>query len=195
MRNILFLFLILLITGCNEKGDQIVERSWGSMQGLENLVGNMDDTSYSGVRSHSRLNALNIPVKISNYGGKYLWAEYAASWCHTCAQQVPQVKQAEAILYGEVNFITVMTGKSTKYDDHATVDTAKTWAAQYQHDPQHVYAAKLWYKTIPEHRFFSPEGHTLFVHVGYLNTQQIVQIINFYIKAWQEYQQIGIYNN
>jgi len=192
MKNTLLLVLLFLFSACNDQGQQVVERSWGSMKGLEKLVGNMNDTSYSTVREQPpRLNAYNTPVKIESYEGRFLWAEYAATWCKTCAQQAPQIKKAQAMLKNEVSFITVMTGQSTRYGDHGTVKSAMLWASKHQLDPRHVYAAKLWYKTIPEHRLFSPEGHTLFVHVGYLNSEQILKIIEYYKTGWERYKQTG----
>lgn len=192
MKNIFFLLLVLLFTACSEQDNDIVERSWGSIEGLEKLVGNMNDTSYSSVRSKPpRYNAYNTPVKIESYEGKFLWAEYAATWCKTCSQQAPQVKKVQSTLQDQISFITVMTGQSTRYGDHGTVKSAMLWASKHQLDPRHVYAAKLWYKTIPEHRLFSPQGHTLFVHVGYLNSDQILKIIEYYRAGWETYEQTG----
>ena len=200
MKTVFAFILIFFLASCGN--NQSVERnsntkhSWGEMKGLEKVVGNMNDTSYSTVRSRPpRLNALKKAVKIDHYEGKYLWAEYAATWCKTCSRQAPQAKQAELSLAGQdIQFITVMTGKGTSYGDHATVETAQFWASQYDLDPQHVFAADLWFKTIPEHRFFSPQGHTLFVHVGYLSKQEILQKIQYYKNAWDEYQQSGTYS-
>lgn len=192
MKNTFFLVLVLLFTACSEQDNNIVERSWGSMEGLEKLVGNMNDISYSSVRSKPpRYNAYNSPVKIESYEGKFLWAEYAATWCKTCSQQAPQIKKIQSSLKDQISFITVMTGQSTRYGDHGTVKSAMLWASKHQLDPRHVYAAKLWNKTIPEHRLFSPEGHTLFVHVGYLNSGQILKIIEYYTTGWKTYKQTG----
>ena len=192
MKTAYLLLVLLLFTACSEQDNPVVERSWGSMKGLENLVGNMNDTSYSTVRSlPPRYNAYNTPVKIESYEGKFLWAEYAATWCKTCSQQTPQVKKAHNALKDRVSFITVMTGQSTRYGDHGTVKSALLWASKHHLDPRHVYAAKLWYKTVPEHRLFSPQGHTLFVHVGYLNSQQILNIIDYYQTGWELYERTG----
>ncbi len=192
MKYTLLLMALLLFSACSDQEQQVVERSWGSMKGLEQLVGNMNDTSYSDIRSKPpRFNAYNTPVKIDTYEGKFLWAEYAATWCKTCTQQAPQVKKVQSLLKDQVSFMTVMTGQSTRYGDHGTVKSAMLWASKHHLDPQHVYAAKLWYKTIPEHRLFSPEGHTLFVHVGYLNSEQILNIIQYYKRGWETYKQTG----
>ncbi len=192
LKHFFFLALVLLFTACSEQDNDIVERSWGSMKGLEDLVGNMNDTSYSSVRSKPpRHNAYNTPVKIENYEGKFLWAEYAATWCKTCEQQASQVKKVQSLLKDQISFMTVITGQSTRYGDHGTVGSAMLWASRHRLDPQHVYAAKLWYKTIPEHRLFSPQGHTLFVHVGYLDSSQILDIIEYYRAGWETYAQTG----
>ncbi len=192
MKKIFTLVFIVLFSACSEQDNGIVERSWGSMEGLQNLVGNMNDTSYSSVRFKApRYNAYNTPVKIEDYEGKFLWAEYAATWCKTCEQQAPQVKKVQSILRDQISFMTVITGQSTRYGDHGTVQSAMLWASRHQLDPRHVYAAKLWYKTIPEHRLFSPQGHTLFVHVGYLNSTKIIEIIEYYRSGWETYEHTG----
>ncbi len=194
VRYLCFILIVLFLNACSEENPAVVERSWGEMKGLESLVGNMSDTSYSHVLNMPpRLNALGEEVPIALYEGKYLWAEYAASWCKTCQRQAPQVRQVQARYSSDVNFITIMTGKSTAYNDHATVQTAKEWARRHQLDPQHVLSARLWYKTIPEHRLFSPEGHTLFVHVGYLDAWQISDIIQYYKKDYEAYKTYGTY--
>ena len=196
MKKFSLLLLIFLLSACNQQEDSIVERSWGSMKGLDKLVGNMNDTSYSSIRSQPpRNNAYDVAVPIEHYEGKFLWAEYAASWCKTCKSQAPQVRRVQAQLKDSISFITIMTAESTRYGDHGTVKSAMLWASQNQLNPQHVFAAKLWHKTIPEHRFFSPEGHTLFVHVGYLSAQQILEIINHYKSGWELYKQTGEVEN
>lgn len=192
MRILVFILLFLLISsaGCGSKGP--VKRSWGRMEGLEKIVGNMNDTSYSSVRSQKpRFNAQEQPVYMSNFTGKFVWAEYAATWCKTCTWQTPQTKNVQKKLKDEIVFITIMTGKSNKYNDHATVETAQQWANRFNLDPAKVIAAELWFKTIPEHRLFSPEGHTLFVHVGALTADQIEEVIKYYQTGWNNWRESG----
>jgi hypothetical protein len=182
--------LALALCGCGDDGP--VKRSWGKMKGLENVVGNMNDDSYSTGRTQApRPNALGEPVAMPGFAGKFVWAEYAAPWCETCAWQTPQTRQVEEGIGEEVVFLTVMTAKSNEYNDHATVETARAWAARFGLDPERVLAAELWFKTIPEHRFYSPEGHTLFVHVGALSADQIRQVISFYKAGWEDWSETG----
>jgi len=84
-----------------------------------------------------------------------------------------------------------MTGKSNKYNDHATVAIAKQWAGRFKLDPARVLAVELWFKTVPEHRFYSPEGHTLFVHVGFLSADQIMEVIDYYKTDWEHWKDTG----
>lgn len=174
-------------------GDQApVEMHWGRMKGLEDIVGNMNDDTYSTGRTQApRPNALGEPVHMTDFEGEFVWAEYAATWCKACQQQTPVTKSVEAELGDEIVFLTIMTGKSNKYNDHATLATARQWAGKYQLSPERVPAAELWYKTVPEHRFYSPQGHTLFVHVGYLNGEQIKQLIEYYRTGWEKWSQTG----
>lgn len=185
----LFLSLVLSVSSCGDGGP--VKRSWGKMKGLDKVVGNMNDDSYStGRTQESRLNALGHPVHMTDFEGRFVWSEYAATWCAICAKQTPETQQVEAEHDGIV-FLTVMTGKSNAYDDHATVETAKQWAGRFHLDPERVIAAELWYKTVPEHRFYSPRGHTLFVHVGYLSAGQIREVIEYYRTGWKAWAETG----
>lgn len=189
-----FLFLLLplalTISGCGDKGP--VKRSWGKMKGLKDIVGNMNDDSYSSGRTQEpRLNAHGDPVSMTDFEGRFVWSEYAATWCAVCARQTPETKKVEKQMEDQIVFLTVMTGKSNKYNDHATVATAKQWARRFKCDPERVIAAELWYKTVPEHRFYSPQGHTLFVHVGYLSADQIKKVIAYYKPDWERWERTG----
>ena len=187
---LIILVLLLVILGCGEQGP--VKRSWGEMKGLEKIVGNMRDISYSSGRTQEpRPNALDRPVSMTDFEGRFVWSEYAATWCPVCAKQTPETKRVEGELGEEIVFLTVMTGKSNAYNDHATVATAKDWARRFQLAPERVVAAELWFKTVPEHRFYSPEGHTLFVHVGYLSAQQIREVIAYYKTGWERWSATG----
>jgi len=193
MKQIFWLLIpvfIFLPGGCGDQGP--VEMHWGRMKGLEDIVGNMNDDSYSTGRTQEpRPNALGEPVHMTDFEGEFVWAEYAATWCKACQQQTPVTKRVEAELGDEIVFLTIMTGKSNQYNDHATQATARQWARKYQLSPERVLAAELWYKTVPEHRFYSPQGHTLFVHVGFLNSEQIRQVIDYYRTGWQKWSETG----
>lgn len=184
------LSLVLTLCGCGDRGP--IKRSWGRMKGLEKIVGNMNDISYSSGRTQDpRPNALGEPVAMPDFEGKFVWAEYAAPWCKTCSWQTPQTEKVEKEMEGDVVFLTIMTGKSNKYNDHATVHTAKAWASRFRLDPKRVLAAELWFKTIPEHRLYSPQGHTLFVHVGALSADQIREVISYYKTGWDDWSRTG----
>ncbi len=190
MRRILpFILFAAIIAGCGDDGP--VKRSWGSMEGLEDVVGNLSDVSYSqGRTQESRRNALNHPVHLTDFEGSFVWSEYAATWCPACAKQAKETKKAEKA-HEDIVFLTVMTGQSNTYNDHATVETAKQWAGRHDLDPARTIAARLWHKTVPEHRFYSPEGHTLFVHVGFLNAGQIDEVIAYYRSGWEHWKRTG----
>ncbi len=183
-----------LLAGCDEPTvmDGPVERSWGRMKGLEKIVGNMEDRSWSTGRTQApRPSASGRKVHLTDFEGKFVWAEYAATWCPACRTQTPETRQVERELGDEIIFLTVMTAKSQDYNDHATEATARSWADQFGLDPERVVAAELWAKMIPEHRLYSPEGHTLFVHVGSLSADQIKAVIAHYRTGWQAWKKSG----
>lgn len=186
------ILLLSLLLSCS-KNDGPVKRSWGKMKGLDKIVGNMSDVSYSSGRSQDpRPNALGETVHMTDFEGAFVWADYAAPWCQPCVWQTPQVQDVERELGEEVVFLTIMTSKSNAYNDHATVETAKQWSSRFRLPPERTLAAQLWYKTIPEHRLYSPEGHTLFVHVGTLTAEQIKEVIAFYKEGYEQYAEDGI---
>jgi len=189
---LLVLLPAILITACGEKGP--VKRSWGKMKGLEKVVGNMGDDSYSTGRTQKpRPDANGRPVSMTDFEGRFVWSEYAATWCPACAKQTPVTRGVEQQLGNEIVFLTVMTGRSKAYNDHATVETARDWAARFQLPRDHVLAAELWFKTVPEHRFYSPKGHTLFVHMGFLTAEQIRNVIDYYRTGWETWDRTGEY--
>jgi thiol-disulfide isomerase/thioredoxin len=165
------------------------------MQGLEKVVGNMGDDSYSTGRTQKpRPDANGRPVSMTDFEGRFVWSEYAATWCPACAKQTPVTRSVEQQLGGdEIVFLTVMTGKSNAYNDHATVETARDWAARFKLPRDRVVAAELWYKTVPEHRLYSPKGHTLFVHVGFLSAPQIRDVIDYYRTGYENWERSGEY--
>jgi thiol-disulfide isomerase/thioredoxin len=184
------LILAAAVVSCGDTGP--VKRSWGEMKGLERIVGNMNDTSYSSGRTQEpRPNADGKPVSMTDFEGRFVWSEYAATWCPACAAQTPVTREVEKDLGDDVVFLTVMTGRSNAYNDHATVETAKQWTRRFRLDPDRVLAAELWYKTVPEHRFYSPRGHTLFVHVGFLAAEQIREVIAYYRTGYEEWERTG----
>jgi hypothetical protein len=185
LARVLVCLTLTLLSACAERGP--VERSWGEMKGLEKVVGNMNDRSYSTGRTQEpRPNALGEAVSMTSFEGSFVWAEYAAPWCPACTRQTPETKRVEHE-EREIVFLTIMTSRSNKYDDHATVETASSWAARHSLAPERVLAAELWYKTVPEHRFYSPEGHTLFVHVGALSASQIREVIDYYRSGYDKW--------
>lgn len=185
------LTFVLGIASCSDdKGP--VKRSWGKMKGLDELVGNMNDVSYSQVRMMKpRLNARHNPVAMQDFEGNFIWSEYVSPNCETARKQTLETKKAKSKIGEHVVFLTILTANSHNYYDHANVSTAKQWSKQFHLDPERVLAADLWYKTVPEHRFFSPDGHTLFVHVGFLSATQITDTIYYYKTSWNKWKQTG----
>ncbi len=190
---ILILLPLFLQVGCDQASSGPVKKSWGRMKGLKTLVGNMNDTTYSKTLSiKPRLNSLGQPTTYSQFAGKFIWLEFVATWCPTCAKQTPQTQTAINQIGNGIVSITVITSKEHSYEDVPTIDTAKAWVNQYNLNPKHVLVAEnLWSKMIPEHRLLSSEGHTLFVHVGYLNSIQIQDVFNYYAAGWNRWKRTG----
>ena len=106
MKRVLWLLMpayLLLLGGCSDQGP--VQQSWGKMKGLEYIVGNMNDDSYSTGRTQEpRVNALGDFVHMTDFEGEFVWSEYAATWCKACKQQTRETKHSEAELGDEIVF-------------------------------------------------------------------------------------------
>jgi hypothetical protein len=75
-----------LLWGCRDQ--RPVEQSWGKMKGLEYVVGNMNDDSYSTGRTQEpRLNALGESVHMTDFEGEFVW------FVHVGYLQGEQIKQ------------------------------------------------------------------------------------------------------
>jgi len=135
--------LVLNATGCSEDHGP-VKRSWGEMKGLNDMVGNMNDISYSLLRTMKpRLNARQKPVSMQDFEGQFVWSEYVSLLCKAGREQTPETKKVKSAMGGQVIFLTIMTANSHKYNDHATVSTARQWSDQFHLDPERVLAADL----------------------------------------------------
>jgi hypothetical protein len=120
MKKIFWLLIpvyFFVLGGCGDQGP--VEQSWGKMKGLEYIVGNMNDDSYSTGRTQEpRPNALGEPVHMTEFEGEFVWAEYAATWCKACTQQTPVTKRVEADLGEEIvlrNLFVIIVIDSKNY--------------------------------------------------------------------------------
>ena len=153
-------------------------------------VGNMNDHSYSGLVTEgsvvTRVNGLGQPVAMDRFRGKFVWATYAAPWCRPCVSQASAVKTIENESPRRTVFLTVMTSKSTKYNDVPNQETARVWADRFGLDRSCVLAAtNLWAWTVPAHILYSPHGQTLYRSTGYLSADQIRYIRNRYVQEWE----------
>ena len=85
-----FLALIALLA-CTSCGGG---PEWGLVD--DPWLGDMSDTSYSGAADKpARPNARNEPVRMDDFEGEFVWADYAAPWCGPCKKQVRDMKKLE----------------------------------------------------------------------------------------------------
>lgn len=181
LRSLLLALVQMLLLGCDEAPQ------------VSPVVGNMADTSYYGLRNLERLNGLGQPVTMAQFGGRFVWADYAAPWCSTCFPQSENVKSLdEALGQQSVVFITVMTSdRGGSPSKPATVATAKRWADRFRLDAARVLVANLSSMTLPKHILFSPDGQVLFEHIGYLSVSEIQTILGKYMAAWEDWRDYG----
>jgi hypothetical protein len=157
----------------------------------EERVGDLSDRSYFKARGKVRLSASGKRVRMEQFEGRFLWAEYAAPWCAPCAQQASAIKQAEGAMGSDVVFLTIMTSEMGGYGHPATQTTAQNWANQHGLDPQRVLAADLTAIQIPRHILYSPKGQMLFITTGYMSADRIRDVIEERTDDWSAWTKSG----
>ncbi len=157
----------------------------------EERVGNLSDRSYFKARGKARVSASGNRIKLEQFEGRFLWAEYAAPWCAPCAKQAAAIKQAESAAGSEVVFLTIMTSEMGGYGHPATQTTAKNWASQHGLEPRRVLAADLTAIKIPRHILYSPEGHMLFIKTGFMPANEIEDVIEERSADWKAWTSSG----
>ena len=150
----------------------------------EERVGDLSDHSYSNARGKERISASGEMVRMEQFEGRFVWAEYAAPWCSPCSPQASAIRELESTTSDMVVFLTIMTSDMGGYGDPATRATAQSWAGRHGLDPAHVLAADLTATTVPRHILYSPTGQMLFLKTGAMSAQAIRDIIDLRATAW-----------
>jgi thiol-disulfide isomerase/thioredoxin len=163
----------------------------GSRTPGEERVGDLSDRSYYDARDEARVSASGENVRFDQFEGRFIWAEYAAPWCASCAKQASAIKQVEDSIGRAVVFLTIVTSDMGGYGDPATRTTAQKWADQHGLEPQRVLAADLTATTIPRHILYSPEGQVLFIATGYLPADRIKEVIEERSSDWKAWSRSG----
>ena len=159
-------------------------------------VGNMSDTSYGGQvtldHTKQRVSANDRMVAVSEFRGRYVWADYAAPWCSPCIPQSRTIRRLQKSLGRDVVFLTVMTSETPGYEGRPDRGTAQSWSQRFNLDPNLVVAAEDQYgRLIPSHMLFSPEGHTLYAATGAMSESQIRDILSRYMRDWDSWSRTG----
>jgi hypothetical protein len=155
-------------------------------------VGNLSDRSYFALRGKpARVSASGARVRMEQFEGRFVWAEYAAPWCSPCADQAAAIRRLDRSLGREVVFLTILTSDVGGYGHPATRKTARSWARKHRLAPKRVLAADLTGQVIPRHILFSPEGQMLFLETGYMPAEQIRAVIEQRGAEWRRWQRSG----
>ena len=177
----LLLLLIAIASGCGS----------GTRTTGEERVGDLSDRSYFKARGKARVSASGEQVRLIQFEGRFVWAEYSAPWCAPCRQQATAIRDAEASSAADVVFLTIMTSEMGGYGHPATRATAQNWASQNNLDPHRVVAADLTAITIPRHILYSPQGQMLFVATGFMSAAEIREVIEERSADWNTWSRSG----
>lgn len=121
-------------------------------------------------------NGFGEPVDACAWPGEFVWITYAAMWCDTSAKQAPQVADAIRRADGEVRFITTLTGGREVFTD-ASIDDARLWADRFGLVRALTVTEGQSTRTIPQHALIGPDGRTWFRYVGYIEGDEILELI------------------
>lgn len=164
----------------------------GSASSSGSRIGNLDDRSYGDLRSRPpRPSASGVPLDMTRFAGRFVWADYAAPWCSVCTRQVSELEQVRGFLGDQIGFMTVLTSDMGGYGDPASEATARRWASQHRLAPDLVVAADLTSMAVPRHVLFSPEGHMLFEWTGYFDAEKILEVTERRMADWQAWKDSG----
>jgi len=158
-------------------------------------LGDMGDTSWAGLVTADgaigRESASGAQVTMDGFRGSFVWVDYAAPWCDYCKDQAGAIRKLGGDL-PEVVFLTVVTSRSSNYEDVPDRGTAQSWAKARGLEPDRVLVAKnLWSRTVPAHRLFSPEGHTIYAWTGYLPAERISETLKSRMAEWGRWSSTG----
>ncbi len=169
----------------------------GQEKPADPFVGDMTKFSWGGQvtpeRVKARMNANGREVVVSEYAGRFVWADYAAPWCAPCIDQASAITQIEGELKDQVVFLTVVTSEQGGYGHEPTGLTARNWANRTGLEAERVVAAAgLTGWTIPTHILYSPEGQSLYRSSGYLSGDQIKTILFSRMSDYKNWTENGV---
>ncbi len=177
----LVLVLVAIASGCGG----------GTRTPGEERVGDLSDHSYFKARGKARISASGEQVRLEQFEGRFVWAEYSAPWCAPCRQQAAAIRDVETSSADDVVFLTIMTSEMGGYGHPATRTTAQNWASQHNLDPRRVVAADLTAITIPRHILYSPQGQMLYITTGFMSAAEIREVIEERAADWNAWSQSG----
>ncbi|NNL77674.1 MAG: thioredoxin family protein [Desulfobacterales bacterium] len=159
-------------------------------------VANMNDFSYSGQLTDDscvfRVNALGEEVCVAEFQDWFVWVDYSAPWCSPCNSQAKVIKLLENEMGDTAVFLTVMTSETAEFQSIPTRKTAKRWAQRFRLNPARVVVANdKWGMTIPTHILFSPTGQTIYRAKGFHSKDQILEIMDRYMRDWKNWSENG----
>ena len=175
------LVLVTIASGCGG----------GTRTPGEERVGDLSDHSYFMARGKARISASGEQVRLEQFDGRFVWAEYSAPWCAPCKQQAAAIRDVESSSGDDVIFLTIMTSEMGGYGHPATRTTAQNWASQHNLNPRRVVAADLTAIEIPRHILYSPQGQMLYITTGFLSAAQIQDVIEERSADWNTWSRSG----
>lgn len=129
--------------------------------------------SYESMRGRSYgLDGHGRSVAPESFAGAFLWVQYAAPWCGYCPKQARETAAVAREFSRNITFLTVLTSGARPMAPTDSVQAAD-WARRYGMDPSLVVAGRLPSMSVPQYRFFGPEGRLLSSGTGLMRATDI----------------------
>lgn len=123
-----------------------------------------------------RRSASGQEIDTCGFRGEYVWTTYAGSWCQASGEQAPAITALSRRPPENTLIVTSLTSGSDPFTA-ATQQDAKRWAKRYGQDPDWVATEGQSTRVLPQHALIGPDGQTWYRYIGYLDEQQIRQLL------------------
>lgn len=114
-------------------------------------------------------------------GFDWIWVTYAAPWCSASNSQAAHIRTFQDSIEPDVALYTVLTSGHEPFSA-ATISHARAWASAKGLPPDHVLAEES-IRTIPQHLLIGPDGRTYYRYVGFLQTEDMLQLLDDFRRS------------
>ena len=138
----------------------------------------------SGEGAVTRHDADGRPRDVCDLGAaRWVWVTYAAGWCQTSRRQARALHRLRRAAIPGLEIVLVLTSGDDTFVPADRGD-ARAWAATYGLPRSRVlYDEEHDSRVIPQHLLIGPDGHTWYRYVGFLQLDEMQQLLDDFASA------------